>query len=267
METGRRVMRGGVRGPLEAWVGAAALIGAVAADAALGGWVLLPLLVASLYGGALVASLARPLPGKLPNLIGAGVLWAAAVAALVATAPLWLGWTLWYRSYFLITVGAVFLFLSVIVPAWSARGAVWRLLLRGQHPEEHRRYLASPPRDAATVILLGTAFLTLNWAMLALAGVYLLRNLLRSRPKTPVRDDNPQEPLRPSIVIPTLNEEGNIGPLLSDLERQTRRAYEVIVVDGWSADGTTSVIRSFSGVRLLEGFPPVAEQRNLGGPG
>jgi glycosyltransferase involved in cell wall biosynthesis len=68
-----------------------------------------------------------------------------------------------------------------------------------------------------------------------------------------------------SVVIPTLNEERHVGSLLSDVMGQTREADEVIVVDAGSGDDTVSVVRSFSGVVLLAGEPPVAAGRNLGG--
>lgn len=71
--------------------------------------------------------------------------------------------------------------------------------------------------------------------------------------------------MRMSIVIPTLNEEGYVGSLLSDIAGQTRKADEVIVVDGRSQDATVSVVERFPGVDLLIGAPPVANQRNLGG--
>jgi glycosyltransferase involved in cell wall biosynthesis len=71
--------------------------------------------------------------------------------------------------------------------------------------------------------------------------------------------------MRVSIVIPTLNEEGYVGSLLSDIAGQTRNADEVIVVDGRSQDGTTSVVERFPGVDLLICAPPLANQRNLGG--
>ena len=68
-----------------------------------------------------------------------------------------------------------------------------------------------------------------------------------------------------SVVIPTLNEEAHLGGLLSDLATQTRPADEIFVVDAGSWDGTVSVARGFPFVTLLEGHPPVAEGRNLGG--
>lgn len=207
-------------------------------------------------------SSARCPAGTGAYLAGAGVAWAATAAVLAVAAPLWLGWTLWFPSLFLRTVGVIFLLLSVGAPAWAARGALWEMLFGARSPEEHLRYLGNPPRDAATVVLLGTALLTLNWGILSLAGVYLLRNLARPYVKAPALGGTP---LKPSIVIPTLNEQNNIGPLLSDIELQTRGAYEVIVVDGRSTDMTASVVKDFPDVKLLEGFPPVAEQRNLGG--
>jgi glycosyltransferase involved in cell wall biosynthesis len=71
--------------------------------------------------------------------------------------------------------------------------------------------------------------------------------------------------MKASIVIPTLNEKNYVGFLLSDIARQSRKADEVIVVDGDSQDATVSVAKRFPRVDLLIGAPPVANQRNLGG--
>jgi glycosyltransferase involved in cell wall biosynthesis len=68
-----------------------------------------------------------------------------------------------------------------------------------------------------------------------------------------------------SVVIPAFNEERHIGSLLSDVLSQTRRADEVIVVDAGSEDGTVSLAARFPGVVLLNGSPPVAKGRNMGG--
>ena len=73
-----------------------------------------------------------------------------------------------------------------------------------------------------------------------------------------------------SIIIPTLNEENNVGELLDDLARQTRRDFEVIVVDGDSEDGTCNVVLSregtVPGLRLIRSeVRGLALQRNLGG--
>ena len=68
-----------------------------------------------------------------------------------------------------------------------------------------------------------------------------------------------------SVIIPALNEERQIGYLLSDIAGQTRRPDEVLVVDAGSEDGTVAVVRRFPFAELLEGTPPVACGRNLGG--
>jgi glycosyltransferase involved in cell wall biosynthesis len=68
-----------------------------------------------------------------------------------------------------------------------------------------------------------------------------------------------------SVIIPTLNEERHVGALLSDVSSQTRVPDEVLVVDAGSEDGTVAEVRRFPSVRLLEGEPPVACGRNLGG--
>ena len=68
-----------------------------------------------------------------------------------------------------------------------------------------------------------------------------------------------------SVVIPTLNEERHLGPLLSDVAAQTRSPEEVLVVDAGSDDATTAVARRFPFVTLLEATPPVALGRNAGG--
>ena len=68
-----------------------------------------------------------------------------------------------------------------------------------------------------------------------------------------------------SIIIPTLNEERHVGALLSDVASQSRRPDEVLVVDAGSKDGTVAVVRRFPFARLLEGRPPVACGRNVGG--
>lgn len=69
---------------------------------------------------------------------------------------------------------------------------------------------------------------------------------------------------RPSVIIPTLNEERHVGSLLSDVAAQTRTPEEVLVVDAGSTDDTVAVVRRFPFVEVLEGEPPVACGRNLG---
>jgi len=46
-------------------------------------------------------------------------------------------------------------------------------------------------------------------------------------------------------MVPTLNEENHVGPLLSDVSEQTKEPDEIIIVDGRSKDGTVSVVERF----------------------
>jgi len=54
-------------------------------------------------------------------------------------------------------------------------------------------------------------------------------------------------PVTFSIVIPTLREEAYVGSLLESLAAQTRKDFEVIVVDAGSEDRTRDVVASFEG--------------------
>lgn len=65
-----------------------------------------------------------------------------------------------------------------------------------------------------------------------------------------------------SIVIPALNEEKFIPNLLDSLVTQTRKDFEVIVVDGSSTDRTVEVARAFT-AQLPELKVIVSEQAGL----
>ena len=70
--------------------------------------------------------------------------------------------------------------------------------------------------------------------------------------------------MRVSVVIPALNEAHHLGQLLSDIQRQSLRPDEVIVVDAGSCDATVRIAEQ-SPTKILHGEPPVARGRNLGG--
>lgn len=72
-----------------------------------------------------------------------------------------------------------------------------------------------------------------------------------------------------SVVIPTLNEEKYLPNLLFDLSKQTRRDFEVIIVDGHSKDKTVEKVEGFkSQIRNLKiinsKIRNVSHQRNIG---
>jgi glycosyltransferase involved in cell wall biosynthesis len=70
--------------------------------------------------------------------------------------------------------------------------------------------------------------------------------------------------VRVSVVIPALNEERHLGQLLSDIQRQSRRPDEVIVVASQEPASTVRIAEQ-SLAAVLHGEPPVARGRNVGG--
>ncbi|MFQ3550193.1 MAG: isopentenyl-diphosphate Delta-isomerase [Armatimonadota bacterium] len=67
-----------------------------------------------------------------------------------------------------------------------------------------------------------------------------------------------------SIVIPTLNEENNIGRLINALLNQSHKPIEIIVVDGGSTDNTSLIVSNFPEVTFLQTKPSVGGQRQMG---
>jgi glycosyltransferase involved in cell wall biosynthesis len=70
--------------------------------------------------------------------------------------------------------------------------------------------------------------------------------------------------VRLSVVIPALNEERHLGQLLSDIQRQSQRPDEVIVVDAGSRDATVRIAEQSPVAVVLHSEPPVARGRNVG---
>ena len=90
-------------------------------------------------------------------------------------------------------------------------------------------------------------------AALLLPGSFCLWRLQRCRPaEAGGRRGAARRPHRHrvSVIIPALNEERRLGPLLQSLGRQTRRADEILVVDDGSTDGTAALARRL-GARVV----------------
>ena len=68
---------------------------------------------------------------------------------------------------------------------------------------------------------------------------------------------------RISVIIPTLNEEKYVSPLLKSLMAQEPTPLEVIVVDGGSEDRTVELARAL-GAKVIEEPSNIAEARNIG---
>jgi dolichol-phosphate mannosyltransferase len=63
-------------------------------------------------------------------------------------------------------------------------------------------------------------------------------------------------PLDLAVIVPTLNETGNIAPLVAALDRAlVGHAYEIVFVDDWSSDGTpdriAEIAQGRSNIRLI----------------
>lgn len=67
-----------------------------------------------------------------------------------------------------------------------------------------------------------------------------------------------------SVVIPTLNEQDYIGNLLSNLESQTLKPDEIIVVDGNSEDQTQKTVTKFKNAKFIKTKRGVGYQRTIG---
>ena len=69
-----------------------------------------------------------------------------------------------------------------------------------------------------------------------------------------------------SVIIPCLNEERFLQSCLQSIQRQTldRNAWELIVVDNGSTDGSQSIAHQFADKVIVADHRPVGAVRNVG---
>lgn len=192
--------------PPAAWAAAFVICGI--GDALLGKWVLTPLFVAAFYGGMIVIDLITyPMlsfwRGWLRRrgllawyVVEVGGLWGGTTVALLVGSPWWLGWD-WSGTPGLRVLGGVMLVVSVAVGAWACAKMGWARLLfagalfpPGDGAEENGvpqrlvlegpyRYVRNPLYVTDFALISGTALLTGSWALVLLAGLYLLQLALQ----------------------------------------------------------------------------------------
>ena len=90
-------------------------------------------------------------------------------------------------------------------------------------------------------------------------GVYTRGSAIRV---SAVARKGPHVSEAPSVVVPTLNEEGYLGGLLSALSAQTLPPRQIIVADAGSTDRTVEVAREAGCIVVTGGMPAVG--RNAG---
>jgi len=94
----------------------------------------------------------------------------------------------------------------------------------------------------------------IEFAPFVVLGVYLFLKGRRTGPNTY------GEPATVSVVVPTLNEAGNIAACLDSVREQGIAGVDIIVVDGGSEDGTREIVAGIDGVRLLASLPGRGKQ-------
>jgi glycosyltransferase involved in cell wall biosynthesis len=67
-----------------------------------------------------------------------------------------------------------------------------------------------------------------------------------------------------TIIIPTLNEEKNLPNLLSDLQNQSYKNFNIVVVDANSKDKTQKIAKKYKANLIVSNKKNVSYQRNLG---
>ncbi|MDY6866123.1 MAG: glycosyltransferase [Halobacteriota archaeon] len=66
-----------------------------------------------------------------------------------------------------------------------------------------------------------------------------------------------------SIIIPTLNSEGTVDACLESIKNQSYGNVEVVVVDGFSGDGTGKIAERYD-AKVIESDAKRSRARNIG---
>jgi protein-S-isoprenylcysteine O-methyltransferase Ste14 len=192
--------------PAIAWVTSFAVCGI--GDALVGRWVLLPLFVATFYGGMILIDLVTyPMLSFWRSwlrrrdliawyLVEVGGLWGGTTLVLLMLSPWWLRWN-WNGALPLEVLGGVLLVGSVVAGTWAVAKMGWARLLfagalfpSGAGAEENGvpqrlvvegpyRYVRNPLYDTDLCLILGAALLAHSWALVLLAVLYLVQLALQ----------------------------------------------------------------------------------------
>ena len=100
------------------------------------------------------------------------------------------------------------------------------------------------------IVVFFQVLVALAWLGIALARQRILRML----PQLEVKEESQALPATLSVIVPTRNEERNIGRCIESIIHQLDEKGEIIVVDDSSTDSTREVVRRYSkhGVKLIE---------------
>jgi protein-S-isoprenylcysteine O-methyltransferase Ste14 len=180
----------------------------IGGDALLSRWMLLPVYVAGFYGGMVVIDLLtypllerwrtwlRPRGLWAWYAVEVGLLWIGTTIVLIVLAPQWLNWS-WKGPVGLQIAGGIILTASIGIGVWAAGQMGWARLLfasalfpPGQGAEENNipqklvvvgpyRYVRNPLYVTDITVILGTALLTQNWALVVLLAAYIAQLALQ----------------------------------------------------------------------------------------
>ncbi|MFD2613111.1 glycosyltransferase [Paenibacillus gansuensis] len=96
--------------------------------------------------------------------------------------------------------------------------------------------------------------MSLTDVILVSSGLICLGVLLGRIALLPPAGSVPEEGNDITVIIPARNEEANLGPLLDSLQKQTVKAFEVLVVDDSSTDRTAAVAAA-GGANVIQAAP------------